>query len=518
MIASVWMPQGGWLHETLKEAWGDYTLFLVVGLLVAAAVRSRASRSARSRASMRGTVFFLLLHILSLPLLGYLAAGGHDSYRSWHLISITFAAFAGVTILLAILFDGVLRGLRFETPRLMQDILAAGAYLVTFFVLLSAWGVNLGGLIATSAVLTAVIGFSLQDTLGNLMGGMALQMERSVQPGDWVRVGDVVGKVLEVRWRQTTLETRNWETVVVPNSFLAKNQFMVLGRRQGQPVQLRRSIEFNTDYRFSPAEVIRTVEEALRRAPMQAVAAEPPADCVLLDMRGSFYTFRVRYYLTDLNRDDPIDSLVRNRIDVALRRAGIPLTMPAQAVFLTSESEARRQRKARDRDRTREEVLRRVQLFEKLSDEELDTLADGLRFSPFSAGEVMTRQGAEGHDLYLIHQGRVGVRVQGGGVETEVAELGPGAFFGERSLMTGEMRSATTVALTDVVCYRLPKAELETILKRRPELADELAEILARRENELDARRQHSSSAAREQRVESDRRRLVSQIRDFFGL
>ncbi len=512
------MPEGGWLHDTLQEAWRDYTLLLVIGLVVAAAVRSRASRTARSRASMRGTAFFLFLHVATLPLLGYLAAGGYQSYDSWRLFSLSLAAMAGVTILLAILFDGILRGLRFEAPRLMQDMVAAGAYLVAFFVLLSAWGVNLGGLIATSAVLTAVIGFSLQDTLGNLMGGMALQMERSVRPGDWVKVGDVVGKVLEVRWRQTTLETRNWETVIVPNSLLSKNQFMVLGRRLGQPLQLRRSIEFNTDYRFNPAEVIRTVEEALRRAPIQSVGAEPLPDCVLLDLRGSFYTFRARYYLTDLNRDDPIDSLVRNRIDTALRRANIPLTMPAQAIFLTSDSEERRERKARDRDRTREEVLRRAALFAKLSDEELDQLSDGLRFSPFSAGEVMTRQGTEGHDLYFIHQGRVGVRIQAGGVETEVAELGAGDFFGERSLMTGEMRSATTVALTDVVCYRLAKSDLQEVLKRRPELADELAEILARRENELDARRQNLNADAREKRVENDRRRLVSQIRNFFGL
>lgn len=512
------MPEGGWLRETLIEGWRDYTLLLVVGLVVAAAVRARAAKGARSRASMRGTAIFLLLHIASLPLLGYLAAGGHDSYGSWRLLSITLATFAAVTILLAILFDGILRGLRFEAPRLMQDMVAAGAYLIAFFILLSAWGVNLGGLIATSAVLTAVIGFSLQDTLGNLMGGMALQMERSVRPGDWVKVGDVVGKVLEVRWRQTTIETRNWETVIVPNSLLSKNQFTILGRRHGQPLQLRRSIEFNTDYRFPPADVIRTVEEALRRAPIQSVAAEPQPDCVLLDLRDSFYTFRARYYLTDLNRDDPIDSLVRGRIDTALRRAGIPLTLPAQAVFVTNETEERRQRKEKDRDRTREDVLRRAQLFARLSDEELDRLADGLRFSPFAAGEVMTRQGAEGHDLYLIHSGRVGVRVQANGVETEVAELGPGAFFGERSLMTGDKRSATTVALTDVVCYRLPKAELEGVLKRRPEVAEELAEILARRDSELDARRQDLGQQAREQQVESDRRRLVSQIRNFFGL
>src|SRR5690606_3646306 len=205
-------------------------------------------------------------------------------------------------------------------------------YLIAGITLLSGWGFNVGGLIATSAVLTAVIGFSLQDTLGNLMAGMALQAEKSVRPGDWIKVGDQVGQVLEVRWRQTTIETRNWETVIVPNSYLAKNQFMILGRKRGEPVQWRRWVHFQVDYRFSPTDVMRTVEEALRRAPITGVAREPAPDCIHMDMRGSFHTFAVRYYLTDLLRDDPTDSLVRTRIGSALRRAGIPLTMPAQAV------------------------------------------------------------------------------------------------------------------------------------------------------------------------------------------
>ena len=509
------MPEGGWLHDTLQEAWRDFTLLLVAGLVLAAAIRSRAST--RSRASMRGTIFFLLLHVVSLPLLGYLRANEYSSYHSWRQLSITFATFAGVTIILAILFDGILRALRFEAPRLMQDVVAAAAYLVAGLFLLSGWGVNLGGLIATSAVLTAVIGFSLQDTLGNLMGGMALQMERSVRPGDWIQVGDKTGRVLEVRWRQTTIETRDWETVVVPNSLLAKNQFVVLGKRFGEPVQLRRWIHFQIDYRHDPTEVMRSVEEALRRAPIQGVAATPEPDCLLTDVRGGNHTMAARYYLTDLVRDAPVDTVVRSRVVVALKRAGVPLGVPAQALFVST-AEERRQRRDRDVEQGRESVLRTTQLFKNLPEEDLATLSDGLRYSPFSAGEILTRQGSEGHDLYVIEKGKIAIRVAANGKETEVAQLGPGAFFGERSLMTGEKRSATTVAMTDVVCYRLPKAELQDILKRRPELADELAEVLARRENELDARRQNLTIQAQEQRIEQDRRQLVSKIRNFFGL
>jgi len=56
------------------------------------------------------------------------------------------------------------------------------------------------------------------------MSGMALQMERSIAVGDWVRVGEIEGLVREIRWRQTSIETRNWDTVVVPNSSLMKSR------------------------------------------------------------------------------------------------------------------------------------------------------------------------------------------------------------------------------------------------------------------------------------------------------
>jgi CRP-like cAMP-binding protein len=324
--------------------------------------------------------------------------------------------------------------------------------------------------------------------------------------------------VLEVRWRQTTIETRNWETVVVPNSFLVKNSFMILGRRQGEPLQWRRLITFHVDYRYSPTQVIGTVEEAVRRAPIPGVASEPLANCVLMDMRDSFHTYTLRYWLTDLQRDDPTDSLVRTRIFFALKRAGIPLTMPAHAIFVTSDSEDRRTRKAHDLDQSRQKVLREAELFRNLTPDEVDELAEGLRFAPFSAGEVLTTQGSVGHDLYLVHQGKVSIRVSAGGIDTEVAQLGAGSFFGERSLMTGEKRSATTVALTDVVCYRLAKEQLESILKRRPELAEQVAEVLARRAHELDARRKDLTDAARERAIAQESHQFVARIKHFFGL
>jgi small-conductance mechanosensitive channel/CRP-like cAMP-binding protein len=512
------VDQGAWLSATLSEAWSDFTLLLVLGFVAAVAIRARNARSARSRASMKGTGFLLSLHLASLPLLGFLEVNDSPSYPTWRLVSITIATLAGITIGLAIVFDGFARWVRVDVPRIVQDVVAAGTFLVGGIFLLSAWGVNLGGLIATSAVLTAVIGFSLQDTLGNLMGGMTLQMEKSVRPGDWIQVGDRVGRVLEMRWRQTTIETRDWETIILPNSVLAKNQFTILGRRAGEAVQLRRKVKFDIDYRFIPNNVVRTVEEALRRAPIEGVAAEPQPDCVHSDMRGSFNSYTARYWLSDMQRDEPVDSQVRTRIFFALRRAGIPLNVPAHAIFMTSDSEERRERKERDQDLNREDVLRSAELFQELSSEEIDELADSLRYTPFSAGETMTREGSEGHDLYLVHRGQVSVRVGDKATEREVASLGPGTFFGERSLMTGEPRSATTVACSDVECYRLAKSDLERILRQRPALAEALAETLARRESELTTHRENLSREAKERHIASQKRQIVGKIRSFFGL
>ena len=146
--------------------------------------------------------------------------------------------------------------------------MVACAYIGVGFALLAHNGVSFTGLITTSAILTAVIGFSLQDTLGNIMGGLALQMEKTINVGDWVRVDQQVGRVKEIRWRHTALETRNWDTLVIPNSILMKGQVLVLGRRTGQPVLHRQWVYFNVDFRIAPTEVISAVNDALQAEPI----------------------------------------------------------------------------------------------------------------------------------------------------------------------------------------------------------------------------------------------------------
>jgi small-conductance mechanosensitive channel/CRP-like cAMP-binding protein len=499
------------------EVWEDrvpHLLALVIVLL--GVTRSLAPEQHRR---LRGSMVLFCLYLALVPIAAALRAADSAVQREVRLAALIFATLSVVGMVGTLAFSALLPRLRVLVPRILQDVLVAAASLIAIFVLASRAGLNLSGLIATSAVLTAVIGLAFQDTLGNVVGGLALQLDNSIKVGDWVKVGDVNGKVTEIRWRYTAIETRNWETVIIPNSQIVKGQVSVLGRRIGQPVLWRRWVYFNVDFRYEPSDVIDAVIAALRGEAIENVAAEPAPNCILIDLHESYCRYAVRYWLKDLAVDDPTDSIVRTRIYFALRRVGIPLSIPAHAIFMTEDSSERRAEKTQKDLARRIAALRRVELFASLSDEERARLADGLRVAPFTRGETITRQGAVAHWLYVISEGEAAVRVRvEGGIEREVARLAAGDFFGEMSLLTGERRAATVVAVTDVDCYRLDKAEFQKLLERRPELAEGLADVLAKRRLELSAVKEDLDAESRHERLRVTRTDLVGKIRTFFAL
>lgn len=492
-------------------------LFFAVGLLLFALLP-------RERQRIRTAMLLFVVSLVGLLVVAVSARRGVDPhgamYRwaSWAYLLLQGIAF--VSIASIFVFDILLAAVRLRTPRIMRDLILALSYIVVAITSLSLIEVDVTGIVATSAVITAVIGLSFQDTLGNMMGGMALQMERTISVGDWIRVDDREGLVKETRWRHTSIETRNWDTVVIPNSVLMKSQVTVLGRRAGFPRQHRQWIHFNVDFRYAPNEVIEAVQPALRAEAIANVAQSPQPDCIFLDFRDSYAQYAVRYWLTDLAADDPTNSIVRTRIYVALRRANIPMSIPAHSIFVTDDDASRRAQKA-DRELTDlVEAIGRVELFGTLTEDERRELASGLKFAPFVRGEAMTRQGAEAHWLYLIIKGQaeVWVTVDGSRSSEKVATLGAGDFFGEMGLMTGAPRSATVIALSDVECYRLDKETFKSTLKSRPEIANDISEVLAERRVELEAAKEELTDEVKTIRLRRHQNDLLRRIQNFFTI
>jgi small-conductance mechanosensitive channel/CRP-like cAMP-binding protein len=425
---------------------------------------------------------------------------------------------AAVNLAAVVLFAVTLRPARLEPPPIAQDLLLALAYIVVAILVLSRSGVDVRGIVATSAVITAVIGFSLQDTLGNIMGGLALQMESTIRVGDWIRIDDIEGKVKQIRWRQTSIETRNWDTVVIPNSVLMKVKVTVLGRRAGAPLQRRQWVYFRVDLSHSPTKVIHTVETALHAVVNRHIATEPKPQCLVTDFKEGDAVYAVRYWLTDLSQSDPTDSLVRTRIYAALRRAGITLSLPMQAIRLTQENESAQELRELEELQRRIDVLCKLEFFEALTEEERAELAPRLITAHFVRGEAVTRQGAQAHWLYIIAEGDAEVEVAVDGKTQKVATLHSGNLFGEMGLMTGEPRTATVTTLSEVTCYLLGKEAFEDMLRRRPEIAEQISLTLARRRVELDAVREQLGQEAQSERMRAMQGALLRGIREFFAI
>jgi len=505
------------------QLWSARTPFLVVAYFLTRALVNGSARVERYH--LRAAATLLVGHVIALAIGAGQDALGYDSNIA-EITSFAFAALAGLSIGVTAVFRALLPRIGFVLPRIMLDLLTAIGVIVVFIVVGRRAGFSVAGLITTSAVLTAVIGFSLQDTLGNVMGGLSLQLDKSIAVGDWVTLGpgQPTGRVSEIRWRYTAIETRSWDTVIIPNALMVKSSITILGRRGGAPEMTRRQIEFFVDFRSSPTAVIDAVETALRKDPVPRMATEPPPHVLMMGVRDSYAQYVVRYWLNDLNIDDPTDSAVRIRVWFAMRRAGISLSIPASTVFLTHETPERETRKAEQELEQRMRALKRVDLFSGLTAKLQRALADQLEFTPFAAGEAITREGDKDDGLFMIVEGEAVVQIGGRGNDSsgllgprDVARLGPGQFFGEMSLMTGEARTATVIAATDILCYKMNKPAFQQILEETPAIADQIAEVLVMRRTALSAARDEREEVRRK-RHETAKQDLLGRIRGFFGL
>jgi CRP-like cAMP-binding protein/small-conductance mechanosensitive channel len=491
--------------------------------IIALAAVTRIVPGASRRRLRRSVVLFGLHTLVVFLTIGIGISGLSEVAYGFELASNLLRVLLIINLSALAIFDLLLPLTGWDFPDMLHDLTVGTAYLLAAGWLMHHAGVNLTSIIATSAVVTAVIGLSLQATLGNVVGGLALQVDDSIQEGDWIEFENKQqGQVKKVRWRHTVIETRDWDTLIVPNSQLMGQTIKLLGKRDGIAVPHRMWVYFCVDFRFSPGDVIAVVDQALAAAPITGVAKNPAAHCICNDLardnRDGYVLYAVRYWIEDLWRNDSTSSDVRERVFSALRRAEIPLAIPAAALFLSQDDPERAQRKEERAVENKLHSLDDIELFQHLDDGERRSLARSARLTPFGRSEVITRQGAKANWLYVLIKGEVEVRIASRDGDRRVATLKAPNFFGEMALMTGQAREATVVAITAVECLRIDKADFQLILQRRPAIAERISEILAVRRLELDAVREDLDPDAHSQRLSSENLRILGSIKQFFGL
>lgn len=459
-------------------------------------------------------VWQMLTLVAALLVGGAIAAGlaSTNLAQLLHGMAILILGMVLIREVCLIFFRLIIPRLGMRPPRILEEILILLAYGAWVLVRLSYAGLDLSSLVASTAVVTAILAFAMQDTLGNILAGLALQLDHSIHIGDWIELEDISGQVMQVQWRHTAVRTLFGEMVLVPNSQLMKARVMLTG---GASVPHRlRTVLFYAPFELRPAAVIQRVEQALDQAEFDMIATSPKPICHLTDFTGGVMTFAVRYWLTNPATPGRGDSLVRQHVHAVFQRQGWKMASPGMDLNLNTRAAHRALAGSSGTpdDESRVRMLRATQLFSPLLDEELLELARRLRPAHYVAGSLLARQDEVGDCLFIVFQGCISIWLEAHGSRHLLAELGTGEVVGEMSLMTGEPRRATIMAHTHLDCYVLDKSSFQAILQQRPELAEAFAQLLAVRKQELAALRENVPATP----VELEKAALLARIRSLF--
>jgi small-conductance mechanosensitive channel/CRP-like cAMP-binding protein len=430
------------------------------------------------RRKLRLTLFLLTAYVLANGLLVF--RPDLQNSLGANFSSIEQLAFSAA--LINLLVTALLNPLRHDRipdrfPAILQDAVVIG------LLMLVATFVFDEQLLTTSAVSAVVVGFALQDTLGNAFAGLAIQSEKPFHVGDWVRVGEFEGRIAEVTWRATKISTKSGNFVVVPNNVIGKE---AITNYSSPALPTRLEVEVGASHLAPPNEVKAAIHEAIDNA--KFVLKLPAPDVLLVAFEASAITYRARFWINDFEKDEIAKNEVRTAIFYSFERHGIEIPWPIQVEYHRQWPGA----DAAQKQREREELLAGVDLLVSLTDEQRRNLAAGSVLNRFGDGDAIVRQGQPGDSMYIVCSGAAVVILEGNGPSAarhELATIETGGYFGEMSLLTGEPRSATVIASGDTSVLEIGADLFRQLAAVNPAAVEQIGVAAMTRRTELEAAR-----------------------------
>ncbi|NBF11416.1 mechanosensitive ion channel family protein [Pseudomonas sp. Fl4BN1] len=348
-----------------------------------------------------------------------------------------------------------------HTGRLLQDLMGALIFLIAIIAALAyVLDLPVKGVLATSGALAIIVGLALQSTLSDLFSGIVLNTTKPYQIDDWIAIDGTEGKVVDIDWRATRLQTSQGSMVVIPNSLASKAKITNFSRPRdlyGIAVSLQ----------LSPHARPQKVIEALERAMLGCrFLLSVPAPSVALKSSGSS---GVEYEISGFVAQMGHKREVRNQLfDLAFRHlqaSGISLLSTGEATQSTNLSRPRA-------------LLDRSSIFSTLRQEEKDTFSQNMQLQTFRAGETILPAGEVSDHLFIIESGVVTVSMQRDGKPFEAGRMGPGEVIGEAGLVAEQATVAEFSAKTFCSLYRIDNEFLKLCLDARHDIGDAMKTLL----------------------------------------
>jgi small-conductance mechanosensitive channel/CRP-like cAMP-binding protein len=486
--------------------WTALILVLLVALGLASLPRRILAKTARTARGKTAKWLLAALECVIFPLLamglGWAVLWAPDalhvswaglvpsSHRSaWHLFWLAMLVFnfAEATLLQILSWGG-----KPAIPALLRGVLrVAVTAFAAFFVLRFELGWNITPLLASTALLTAVVGFALQGVLGNLLAGMSLNLTGSLAHRDWVAIDDLEGRGEEMNWREPWVVTLENIPVRIPNSKVADARIRHLSR----PAEPRRcSIFVDASYDDAPDEVIVALLAAAQAVP--DVCRTPAPAAFVLDYKSYGIGYELRIWLSDYPGRNPIMGEVRRHIWYQFDRRGIQIPYPVTDQVLNDfmertivppttpaeDPESKRRAAGLLQSDFARKVLQGADGRPLVPEPELEAWAGRLPGLRYGRDEVVFRQGDPGDCCYVVLsgalQGRIHHRESGQSTTFDVAA---GAVVGEMSLMTGLPRMAEVQVKESAELLRISAPEFAELLGKHAGLVEQMSQLVAER-------------------------------------
>ncbi|HYA86496.1 MAG TPA: mechanosensitive ion channel family protein [Nitrospirota bacterium] len=465
-----------------------------------------------------GTGLKLIALFLSIQIFLHLGAAETHPTLSRQMNFVSWLVFTFAALRLGLYIYGDLFVVRWKQgsfPAAFKNIITTVIIVVVALILLKEiLDINVTSLIATTTVLTATIGLAFQSTLANMLAGLTIHLEKPLKQGDWISAGGYEGHVMDISLRSTRIRTIEHNEVFIPNSKVLSEAVVNYSLPN---TLMTRKLNIGVHYAAPPNKVKKVIFDVLMD--VQGVSKRP-APLIRVTNYGDFSVhYELRYTISDFAQYVDIEAEIMNLLWYRFKRAGINIPMPIRDVRLTHVTP---ESALADREGQAEEslvLMEKVEMLTALSKVELKNLVNQVRTETYSVGEVPVRQGDQGDSFYIIKSGKVDVVVEKSpGEKAVVATLGPGNFFGEMSLLTGAVRTASIHVKEDAEFIVIDKGSFGTTLVNNPSIAESLSRILSERQAGLDAERERLDASALERRKKDVSGKMLSKIREFFGL
>ncbi len=396
----------------------------------------------------------------------------------------------------------------YELTALIRNVVVILIYIIAFFIIFQSQypAVQLAPLFTGSTIIGIVVGLALQDTLGNLFSGLAMQADQPFQIGDVISIPNKgTGVVESISWRGVKIRTFQNKLLVIGNSILGKETIEVAPKFNLNA----RIVFFNTLYSDSPTKTIQVIREAVRQVENVSTKIRPIVR--IRNLGESGIDWEIKYWLEDYSKYNTTDALVRQRVWYAFRRENINFAFPTRTLYIEKDAT---EAEVVETENNIYERIKEVELFAPLSEEETEKVADAAHLRVFAPDEAIVEKDQPGGSMFVIHKGSVEIRtIDDEGKTQVVSTLREGDFFGEMSMLTGEPRSANVVAKEETQVLQIGRYCLKPILDSNPNLIKALSDIVEERRSLLTQKEHHEKKTTGEKD-----KTVFRSIKKFFGL